>query len=48
MISARTTRWRDRLISSFDIDQTVPDWALAYRFDIVLRGRESTPMETSR
>jgi protocatechuate 3,4-dioxygenase, beta subunit len=34
---------RDRLISSFDLDQTVPNWALAYRFDIVLRGRNATP-----
>jgi protocatechuate 3,4-dioxygenase beta subunit len=38
-------RDRERLISQFDLDRTVPDWALAYRFDIVLRGRESTPME---
>ena len=36
---------RDRMISAFDLDQTVPEWALAYRFDIVLRGREATPME---
>lgn len=34
---------RKRLISSFDLEHTVPDWALAYRFDIVLRGREATP-----
>jgi protocatechuate 3,4-dioxygenase beta subunit len=34
---------RNRLISSFDIDETVPDWALAYKFDIVLRGRNATP-----
>jgi len=34
---------RNRLISSFDIENTVPDWALAYRFDIVLRGRNATP-----
>lgn len=34
---------RNRLISSFDLDATVPDWALAYRFDIVLRGRNATP-----
>jgi protocatechuate 3,4-dioxygenase beta subunit len=34
---------RDRLISAFDIEQSVPDWALAYRFDIVLRGRNATP-----
>jgi len=36
---------RPRMISSFDLSQTVPEWALAYRFDIVLRGREATPME---
>jgi protocatechuate 3,4-dioxygenase beta subunit len=34
---------RNRLISSFDIEETVPDWALAYKFDIVLRGRNATP-----
>jgi protocatechuate 3,4-dioxygenase beta subunit len=37
---------RERLISQFDWERTIPDIALAYRFDIVLRGRESTPMET--
>jgi protocatechuate 3,4-dioxygenase beta subunit len=36
---------RERMISAFDMDSTVPEWALAYRFDIVLRGRESTPFE---
>jgi protocatechuate 3,4-dioxygenase beta subunit len=36
---------RPRLIASFDLSQTVPEWALAYRFDIVLRGRAVTPME---
>ncbi|MGD9924359.1 MAG: protocatechuate 3,4-dioxygenase subunit beta [Pseudorhodoplanes sp.] len=34
---------RDRMVSTFDLDNTVPDWALAFRFDIVLRGREQTP-----
>lgn len=34
---------RDRLVSSFDLENTVPDWALAYRFDVVLRGRNATP-----
>ena len=34
---------RARLISAFDLATTVPDWALAYRFDIVVRGREQTP-----
>ncbi len=36
---------RIRLISVFDWENTVPEWALAYRFDIVLRGRDATPME---
>jgi protocatechuate 3,4-dioxygenase beta subunit len=36
---------RPRLISSLDLTRAVPEWALAYRFDIVLRGREATPME---
>ena len=39
-------RARDRMISAFDLERTVPDWALAYRFDIVLRGRDATPMES--
>jgi len=37
---------RARMISAFDLDQTIPDWALAYRFDIVLRGRSQTPLDT--
>jgi protocatechuate 3,4-dioxygenase, beta subunit len=37
---------RSRMISSFDLSETMPEWALAYRFDIVLRGRDQTPMET--
>ncbi|GEL18732.1 protocatechuate 3,4-dioxygenase subunit beta [Pseudonocardia asaccharolytica] len=36
---------RQRLISTFDLAATRPGWALAYRFDIVLRGREQTPFE---
>jgi protocatechuate 3,4-dioxygenase beta subunit len=27
------------------MDLTQPEWALGYRFDIVLRGRNATPME---
>ncbi|QOZ38288.1 protocatechuate 3,4-dioxygenase subunit beta [Bradyrhizobium sp. CCBAU 53421] len=37
---------RARMISSFDLENTQPEWALCYRFDIVLRGRNATPMET--
>jgi protocatechuate 3,4-dioxygenase beta subunit len=36
---------RERMVSRFDMETTV-NWALAYRFDIVLRGREQTPMES--
>ena len=38
-------RARKRLISVFDWENTIPEQALGYRFDIVLRGREATPME---
>jgi protocatechuate 3,4-dioxygenase, beta subunit len=34
-----------RMISSFDLESTVPETALAFKFDVVLRGREATPME---
>jgi protocatechuate 3,4-dioxygenase beta subunit len=33
------------MICRFDLDQTAPEWALAYEWDIVLRGPEATPME---
>ncbi len=36
---------RHRLQATFDMEATRPEWALAYRFDIVLRGRNATPME---
>ncbi len=38
-------RARLRLVSKFDLEMTKPEWALGYSFDIVLRGRESTPFE---
>ena len=34
---------RDRVTARFDLDATKPDWALAFRFDIVIRGRAATP-----
>jgi len=43
--SIRDERARQRLVSKFDIDLTVPEWALGYRFDFVLRGRDATPFE---
>jgi protocatechuate 3,4-dioxygenase beta subunit len=36
---------RRRLISLFDWLSTEPDLSLGFRFDIVLRGRNATPME---
>jgi protocatechuate 3,4-dioxygenase beta subunit len=36
---------RQRLVSRFDLEATQPEWALAYAFDIVLRGPDGTPME---
>jgi protocatechuate 3,4-dioxygenase beta subunit len=36
---------RNRLICELDMSVTEPEWALGYRFDVVLRGREATPME---
>ncbi len=35
---------RERMISKFSIDVTEPGFALGYVFDIVLRGRNETPM----
>jgi len=37
---------RARMISSFDLENTQPEWALCYRFNMVLRGQNATPMET--
>ncbi len=34
---------RERLIALFDLSNTVEEWALAYRFDITLGGREGVP-----
>jgi protocatechuate 3,4-dioxygenase beta subunit len=38
-------RGRERLISRFDLNETVPEWALGFEWDIVLRGRDATPVE---
>jgi protocatechuate 3,4-dioxygenase beta subunit len=36
---------RKRLVSRFSIEDTQPDWALAYEFDIHLRGPVATPLQ---
>jgi protocatechuate 3,4-dioxygenase beta subunit len=38
-------RARERMVARFDLAATEPEWALAYAFDIVLRGRDATPFE---
>jgi protocatechuate 3,4-dioxygenase, beta subunit len=43
--SVRDPKARERMVAAFDLDATVPEWALGYRFDIVLRGPEPTPFE---
>lgn len=37
--------YRNRLVARFDIATTVPNWALGYLFNIVLKGRAQTPFE---
>ena len=36
---------RDRLVARLDLDETIPLDTIAWRFDIVLRGRRQTPIE---
>ncbi len=43
--SVRDPKARERLISSFDLSETIPEQALGFRFDIVLRGASATPFE---
>ena len=37
---------RERMIARFDLGLAVPDWALGFEWDIVLRGRAATVFET--
>jgi len=43
--STADTPARERLICDYDPDLSEAEWALGYRFDIVLRGRLATPVE---
>ena len=38
-------RARQRLISKFDLETTQPQWAMGFKFNIVVRGSEATPFE---
>ncbi len=46
--SVRDEAARERMICRFQIDQTQPNWAAAYHFDIYLRGPAPTPFEEAR
>jgi protocatechuate 3,4-dioxygenase, beta subunit len=46
--SVRDREAQKRMISTFDLETTEPEWALGYKFDIVLEGRDATPMEGRR
>ena len=43
--SIRDPQARERLIARFDLDETIPEWALGYTFDIVLGRGGGTPFE---
>ncbi|MEN3340191.1 MAG: protocatechuate 3,4-dioxygenase, beta subunit [Acidobacteriota bacterium] len=43
--AVRDPRARQRLVSHFDLGLTSPEWALGYRFDIIVRGSAATPFE---
>jgi protocatechuate 3,4-dioxygenase beta subunit len=45
--SVRDPAARERTISVFDLAATTPEWALAYRFDIVLGCARATPLENA-
>jgi protocatechuate 3,4-dioxygenase beta subunit len=46
--SVRDPKAQKRMISTFDLETTEPEWALGYKFDIVLEGRDATPIERRR
>jgi protocatechuate 3,4-dioxygenase beta subunit len=46
IFNAIPERARPLAISRFDYERTMPNWALAFSWDIVLRGSEQTPFET--
>ncbi|MBB5780481.1 protocatechuate 3,4-dioxygenase subunit beta [Nonomuraea jabiensis] len=46
--SVTDERARQRLVSAYDHDLSVPEWSLGYRWDIVLDGPAATWMEEGR
>jgi protocatechuate 3,4-dioxygenase beta subunit len=48
LASIRSGAARARLIAAYDHALTEPEWALGYRWDVVLRGPDATPFEPPR
>jgi protocatechuate 3,4-dioxygenase, beta subunit len=46
--SVRDPAARERMVSRLAIHETIPDWAVAYEFDVYLRGPGQTPFEEAR
>jgi len=46
MNAVPTEAARQRLIAAYDHSVTEPEWALGYRWDIVVRGPSATPFES--
>jgi protocatechuate 3,4-dioxygenase beta subunit len=44
--SVPDARGRQRLVARYDHAATEPEWALAFEWDVVLRGRAATPFES--
>jgi protocatechuate 3,4-dioxygenase, beta subunit len=47
MLSVPTEEARRRLIATYDHNLTEPEWALGYHWDIIVRGPDGTPFESS-
>jgi protocatechuate 3,4-dioxygenase beta subunit len=44
-LSIRDEAARQRLVGQFELDLTVPEWALGFRFDVVVGGHLATPLD---
>jgi protocatechuate 3,4-dioxygenase beta subunit len=45
--SVRDPKARELMVSRFDLDTTEPEWALGFKWDIVLgRGNGATPLDS--
>jgi protocatechuate 3,4-dioxygenase beta subunit len=45
MFTSAEPKARQRMVSRFSLDMTIPEWGLGFEWDIILRGTNATPME---